>query len=212
MLQHDHFFILTSPGAPVAQRLIDIGLIEGSSNRHPGQGTANRRFFLANSTLELLYVSDAHEADHGRATKLGFSQRLEDNSASPFGLIVRSDPDSDVDPFPGWRYCPLYFADDQCFHVGDNASQLQEPLCICMPANLPRSERPAATENADWHLTELRIDIPVSSASMALQIVTDCAPISLRLDRPHHLELVFNMAQQGQQCDLRPDLPLTIRW
>jgi hypothetical protein len=27
MLQHDHFFILTSPGAPAAQQLIDIGLI-----------------------------------------------------------------------------------------------------------------------------------------------------------------------------------------
>jgi hypothetical protein len=212
MLQHDHFFILTSPGTPAAQRLIDIGLIEGSSNRHPGQGTANRRFFLANSTLELLYVSDVHESDHGPAAKLGFNQRLRDNNASPFGLIVRSDPDSGLSPFPGWRYYPQYFTDDQCFHVGENASQLQEPLCICMPVNLPRSARPATAENADWHLTELRIDIPLPAASLALQTVAKCAPISLRLDRPHHLELVFNKAQQGQQCDLRPDLPMTVRW
>jgi hypothetical protein len=212
MLQHDHFFILTSPGAPAAQRLIDIGLIEGSSNRHPGQGTANRRFFLANSTLELLYVSDAQEADHGPAAKLGFNQRLRDNDASPFGLISRPNLDSTRDPFPGWRYCPQYFADDQCFHVGENASELQEPLCICMPANLPRPASSAIAENADWHLTELRIDIPLSAASIALQSVVECAPISLRFDRPHHIQLVFNAARQGQHCDLRPDLPMTVRW
>ncbi|MDC1288248.1 hypothetical protein N8198_10225 [Gammaproteobacteria bacterium] len=212
MLHHDHFFILTKPGAPAAQRLIDIGLIEGSSNRHPGQGTANRRFFLANSTLELLFVSDSHEADYGRAAKLGFSRRLRDDSASPFGLIARSEAGCDVDPFPGWRYCPQYFADDQCFLVGDNSDQLQEPLCICMPSNLPLLAAPASTENTDWNLTELIIDVPTSSASIALQAVAASAPISLRLGRLHHLELVFNTAQQGQRCDLRTDLPMTIRW
>ena len=30
-------------------RLIRLGLREGSPNQHPGQGTANRRFFFANS-------------------------------------------------------------------------------------------------------------------------------------------------------------------
>jgi hypothetical protein len=118
MLRHDHFFIFTDDAASAAQRLIDIGLLEGSSNRHPGQGTANRRFFLANSLLELLYVCDSHEADHGRAARLGFSRRLRDGSASPFGLIARSEAGLDGDPFPGWRYGPRYFADDQCFCGG----------------------------------------------------------------------------------------------
>jgi hypothetical protein len=212
MLQHDHFFILTDDAATAAQRLIDIGLLEGTNNRHPGQGTANRRFFLANSLLELLYVSDRHEADHGPAAKLEFSRRLREDGASPFGLIARSDPGSDPDPFPGWRYCPEYFADDQCFLVGDNSAQLQEPLCICMPANLPLPAGPASTDNTDWKLTELRIDVPTATASIALQTVAACVPINLRLERPHHLQLVFNAAQQGLQCDLRPDLPLTVRW
>ncbi len=45
-IELDHFFILTDPGAPQAELLTEIGLVEGTPNDHPGQGTANRRFFF----------------------------------------------------------------------------------------------------------------------------------------------------------------------
>ena len=61
----DHVFVLTEPGAEIAERLIDIGMVEGSANTHPGQGTSNRRFFLENFTIELAYVSDENEAKNG---------------------------------------------------------------------------------------------------------------------------------------------------
>jgi len=54
----DHIFVVTSSGAPQADHLSGIGLIEGTSNVHSGQGTANRRFFLDNFTVELLYVNN----------------------------------------------------------------------------------------------------------------------------------------------------------
>jgi len=44
-----------------------MGLTEGTRNDHPGQGTANRRFFFSNTALELLYVSDANEAEEGNS-------------------------------------------------------------------------------------------------------------------------------------------------
>jgi hypothetical protein len=53
-MQLDHFFILTEKFAPEAKLLTDLGLVEGTSNSHPGQGAANRRFFFANTALELL--------------------------------------------------------------------------------------------------------------------------------------------------------------
>jgi hypothetical protein len=58
----DHVLIFASIGAPEAERLIAFGLTEGSPNRHPGQGTANRRFFFDNATLELLWVENPEEA------------------------------------------------------------------------------------------------------------------------------------------------------
>ena len=109
----DHFFILTDPGAPHADLLSRIGLTEGPRNDHPGQGTANRRFFFSNMALELLYVNDANEAANGRGSRLRFPGRAQDTKASPFGLIVRATNESTDVPFPGWRYCPDYFPADQ---------------------------------------------------------------------------------------------------
>ncbi|NET40360.1 MAG: hypothetical protein F6K19_51925 [Cyanothece sp. SIO1E1] len=105
-----HFFILTEPGAPQADLLASTGLIEGSCNDHPGQGTANRRFFFSNTALEFLYIRDVNEAKHGHAKRLRFSERVDNAKASPFGLIVAHDDTEPKNiPFPGWQYCPEYF-------------------------------------------------------------------------------------------------------
>ena len=54
----DHCFILTDVGAPEAELLTEFGFVEGEPNTHPGQGSANRRFFFANAMLELVWVHD----------------------------------------------------------------------------------------------------------------------------------------------------------
>lgn len=48
----DHLFVCCAPGAPEADTLVGLGFHEGSGNTHPGQGTANRRFFFRNAYLE----------------------------------------------------------------------------------------------------------------------------------------------------------------
>lgn len=58
----DHLFLLTDIGAPAADLLVAFGCVEGSSNTHPGQGTANRRFFFHNVMVELLWVDNPAEA------------------------------------------------------------------------------------------------------------------------------------------------------
>ena len=45
----DHVFLWTALDVPEADLLVDFGLTEGPSNVHPGQGTANRRFFFHSS-------------------------------------------------------------------------------------------------------------------------------------------------------------------
>ncbi len=55
----DHVLVCTQVGAPEAEALVDFGLSEGSANRHPGQGTANRRFFFRNAMIELAFVVDS---------------------------------------------------------------------------------------------------------------------------------------------------------
>jgi hypothetical protein len=211
-IELDHFFILTEPGSPQADLVSSIGLIEGTRNIHPGQGTANRRFFFSNSTLEFLYIRDAEEAEKGRGSRLRFTERVTSANASPFGLIVRTASGSTDIPFPGWKYCPEYFRDDQCFHVGESSDVLEEPLCIRMPSNLPQRKHQPRPENPLWTMTELRISVPVVRPSPTLQAVSKCKGVLLRLDEPHRLELVFNGEKEGQSKDMTPDLPLIVRW
>lgn len=211
-IELDHFFILTEPGAPQADLLSGIGLIEGPRNHHPGQGTANRRFFFSNTGLELLYLSDVIEAETGRASRLRVAERARSPGASPFGLIVRSVGNADEAPFSGWKYCPEYFDDDQCFHVGDNSDVLEEPLCICMPTNLPSQELRPPPDNPDRVVTALRVSIPVRKASPTLETVADCRHVALQPNRSHLMELEFNGGIEGKSSDLRPELPLIVRW
>ena len=57
-LRLHHVFIHTAVGAPAARDLLDAGLVEGSPNTHPGQGTANRRFFFESG-----FLSSGREAE-----------------------------------------------------------------------------------------------------------------------------------------------------
>jgi hypothetical protein len=50
----DHVFVCTTPRGEAAELLRRAGLVEGTQNHHPGQGTARRRFFFSNTMLELI--------------------------------------------------------------------------------------------------------------------------------------------------------------
>src|ERR1700759_3284416 len=84
----DHVFICTSAGGSEADQLVAFGLTEGSRNHHPGQGTANRRFFFENAMLELLWVEDAEEARSEAVRRLALWERWSQRNlgASPFGI------------------------------------------------------------------------------------------------------------------------------
>ena len=208
----DHFFILTEPGAPQARLLSDLGLVEGTANSHQGQGTANRRFCFDDAMLELLYVHDAEEAMCGLGNGLRIVDRAAGGIASPFGIIVRSDLESTNPPFHGWSYHPEYFDTGNYFHVGENSDLLEEPLCICMPFNLPAPSVQPVSVDPYTSVTELRISIPANRPSMVLETLAQCKRISLCLGEPHLMEIVFNEKKEGKCADLRPELPLLIQW
>src|SRR5215472_10876439 len=110
-IELDHVFVCTAPGAAKAEKLIQFGLHEGPPNQHEGQGTANRRFGFANAMLELLWVSDAVEAqsERTRRTLLWERWRGREGNASPFGICFRPADSQDTGPpFPAWEYRPLY--------------------------------------------------------------------------------------------------------
>ena len=213
MLTLDHIFIITQPGAELADKLIALGMVEGSSNTHPGQGTANRRFFFDGFVLEFVYVSDAHEAATGAGQRLEVLQRSRNKDASPFGLVARLADGSTEPAFDHWLYYPDYFGEDMCFFVGDNSTQWQEPLCICMPSALPmRSAVPANYANVEWGLTTVEITVPDSGVSPVLEHFSGMEMVDVKAGGGHHLALEFNNRAAGSSADLRPQLPLMLYW
>lgn len=105
----------------------------------------NRRFYFANGMVEFLWVRDAEAAMNVPGRDLGFVERAQDSTASPFGaLLVKQDPANPGAPFPGWTYQPDYFSSPNRFHVGGN---LAEPLDFCAPRIKPKATSPSPVRN-----------------------------------------------------------------
>ena len=219
----DHLFILTNIGAPEAERLLDFGLTEGSSNRHPGQGTANRRFFFGNFMLELLWVCDREEARSPaiRPTHLWERWRDRDLGACPFGLALRYDSDLDSPPFTYWNFQPPYLPEGLSIPVANNAAILTEPFLFSIsfghhPRDLPASRQEPRQHTAGFHeLTRLCLHLPLEKpASPALRAIGDRSLVHLETCSQNTTALVkleFDGGSNGTIFDCRPELPLILR-
>ncbi len=221
-MEIDHAFICTEFGAPAADLLVDFGLSEGESNSHPGQGTANRRFFFDNFMLELLWLADPQEALSERTRPTGLHQRClrSDPAVSPFGLGFRpsrKDGDSGAD-FATWDYRPLYLPDSLAIQAAQNTA-LREPFLFYLPFVQPRDEAASAGREAKRHavgwraLTALAITVvgapPLSEAAQKVAALPSCR---IECGSVPLLELEFDHGTGKQVHDFAPALPLVCRW
>jgi hypothetical protein len=130
-LELDHLFVCSVAGAPEAEKLLHFGLQEAPTNKHPGQGTANRRFALANAMMELLWVSDPAEAQSVATERTLLWDRWSNRqgSASPFGICVRPVDAMANDlapPFSAWKYRPAYLPEPLSMYIGE--AGVEEPM------------------------------------------------------------------------------------
>jgi Glyoxalase-like domain len=138
----DHIFICTKRDAPEAAQLAALGLTEGRSGIHQGQGTANRCFVFHNAYLELIWVHDETEARSPLTERTRLFERWKGrtNVTCPFGICLRPMHSPDATdalhtsalphekPFAGWDYLPQYVPASRPIHIGANSNQLDEPM------------------------------------------------------------------------------------
>jgi hypothetical protein len=209
----DHLFITCSVGAPEAEVLIERGFVEGSPNVHPGQGTANRRFFFTNFMLELLWVTDPLEAaaDAVRCTRLWerWSRRNED--ASRLGIVYGGEPAQGAKlPFTTQSYQPAYLPPPMSIEVVQGLT-LAEPALFWIPSL--RIERPIGNEPIGHkapvrNVTNIAIGLPfVRSLSEAARRVRDVGLLNF-FEAPKPVLEVHFEAEHDALIDCRPDLPL----
>jgi hypothetical protein len=211
----DHVFIMCSPGGPEAGALLRAGLVEGSSNTHPGQGTASRRFFFENMYLELVWVSDAEEVQRELVSRTRLWDRWSrrEAGACPFGLVFRGVTGSPRPPFPTWSYHPPY--SDVAIDIG-LGTPLSEPDLFYFrfprPASALSSE-PTAHAVPLKSLTALRVGIPGpvvrSEAALAAEAT---GLVTFPTADDYVMTLAFDGTAHGRTRDLRPELPLVLAW
>jgi len=197
-LQLHHVFVCASLGAPEAEGLLNEGLIEGSSNTHPGQGTANRRFFFKRGFLELIWVHDERESQSPLTapTKLWDRWSERGRTASPFGLCFSSSEGAgSILPFPSWPYRPDYLSGDRAILFADNLP-LSEPE-VFVP-NWPQGQSTPETEPTDHPLglREMRsvsVGLPdPMSISSSLRAIQDAGLVEIHRSVTHELVIEFS--------------------
>lgn len=210
-MQIDHVFISVSPGGGEAELLRGLGLREGSGNTHPGQGTANRRFFFANAFIELLWIADAEEVANAQTRPTMLRERLsadDTGAASPFGICFRP-----AVPFATWDYTPAYLPPGMTIGIAD--APLSEPMWFYTSAGKAPEQFAADRRQPLDHasglgsITSLRCTMP---SLAALSPAALASGIELAQGDAHLLEISFDHTTRGLSKDFRPALPLIFHY
>lgn len=217
----DHVFVCTNLDAPEATQLVSLGLSEGPSRAHLGQGTANRCFLFQNAYLELIWVHSAEEARSPLTRRTRLLERWTGRAGEtcPFGICLRPVRPSIGSglPFAAWDYSPRYMATSSPIYIGTNSDRLAEPMLFFIesasrPDSWPRKP-PLHHRLGVREVTHLNWTRPTDTPlSPELQAVVDVGFIHVALGRVHAIEICFDNESMGQRASLSPHLPLTLKW
>lgn len=191
-----------------------MGLVEGSPNTHPGQGTANRRFFFERGFLELLWVHDEREAQSPLVapTKLWDRWAARGRAANPFGICLSSAEGVDSNlPFPTWSYRPDYLPDQRRILFADGMP-LSEPEIFIL--DWPQAQSSPRTEPTQHPLglCEMRsvsVGVPdPTSISHTLRAIREAGLVQVHSSATPDLVVEFS-AQKEIRLSV-PPLGLTV--
>ena len=210
----DHVFIAASCDAREMELVCAAGFIEGPAHDHPGQGTASRGVFFENAYLELIWLTDQSVASAPPVARTGLYGRADPgHPSSPFGFGLRCTQDPvPAPPFRAWGYAPPYLPEGSAFRMGVNSEVMSEPLIFVLPwSRTPSWEVPDHPCGAR-RITRVSIAPIPTDPSDALSDFLDLGLVT-PVDRTTRLlELELDEVRQGHECDMRPGLPLVVRW
>lgn len=206
----DHAFVFTAAAAEVAARMTRAGLCEGPANTHPGQGTANRRFFFQGGMIELLYVADVEALTRPELARTGLWPRslFRERDSCPIGLCASEPPDAPESLAPAWDYRPPYLPPGAAIRMADDAHDERRPLLFAVPprtggADVPRDPR---------SISRIELTLPSLPSSYRYAAWLERLGVAVTLGAPSLLTVELDRARTGAALDLRPAASLLLRW
>ena len=211
----DHVFVCCDPDGPEAEALLHAGLVEGSRNVHPGQGTSNRRFFFHGGFVELLWVHDKVEASSPLTSPTRLLQRWESRRTfrCPFGIAFGTNSEEvPPPPFRAWPYRPAYLPDTKSILFAEGTA-LEEPELFYL--GWPNTHESTASQpknhpNGFLRLLSASVGVPAGTHfSDASKAVEAAGLLSFHTSPFFNLHLQFD-GERSKVLDLRPALPLVM--
>jgi len=211
VLEIDHVFCFVDADGDWAERLSRAGLRLDDGIEHPGQGTRNRRLFMPESYLELVWLPDRPGAE---SNPLRLDRRADwrTTGACPFGIGLRGT----LDDTPGgrdafWPYRPPYAPEATIWiHRADEA----HPFIFAFDAtreriarHVPRARYAGTPELInDLSMREIRLTLPIAPPPL----LASTAPPLLWSAGPPHMEIVVDSADE-RDLSVEPTPLLAIR-
>ncbi len=226
LIELDHVYLVVPPGADSAvEALRHVGLVVDTSvSRHDGQGTASMAVFFENAYLELLWVDSSVAVDSlHRLDAADFARAAawRQSGASPVGVglhFLRGTPADLGIPFrldsadrlrPGTAYVLLRQPEESLavdmFIVPDYAA-------VTSWLGRYRSSQPDLFRHpmGARRITRVLIRGQPNQRPRAAEL----APELVRFEEANspHLVVELDGGRRGQTWDLRPGLPLILRY
>jgi Glyoxalase-like domain len=216
----DHVFICTAVNAPEAEALLAFGLVEGSSNAHPGQGTANRRFFFEGGFIELLWVANPLEAQSELTAPTRLWDRWSGSASNknpqicPFGIGLSACGEVAVPPpFESWAYHPRYLpADKSILFAKDTPLSEPELFYLSWPnPQISSATQPKQHKAPLQRMLSVSVGMPwVPNLSAAAQKAVSAGLLKFHTSAAYELVIDFQ-ASEAVTLDLRQSLGLVLR-
>jgi hypothetical protein len=221
-LEVDNLFIFGRPGVPEVELLREAGLVVARDTFwHYGQGTASRSVLFENAYLELMWVTIDDELWAADSTLFKRGQALR-TGTSPFGIGLRGTSDPDSVPFTTTRYAPEWLAPGTAFLLAATNTDLREPDVAVVPPDLVlrpfflwEPERRALVDHplGVRRITGVQVlspDLPENSPTM--RGLEEAGIVQFGHAEGHVLVLELDGGQRGESRDLRPAIPLILRY
>ncbi len=218
-LELDHVVVFTSVDAPEAKTLEALGLQGfGGVTRHGDLGSASTSFFFSNLVyLELLWIHDEEAARRNfEPLTMNTIPRMHwrESGASPINLMLRRRQPGGTDP-PPFSVHSLQLPDGA--FVGFNGEVAAEPCYGVVPeemsfrgfrANIADLPHPLGVK----HLTGVVIAVQANSLSPIARQLEENGLVKFETGSEPLVTLIFDNSAQGKAIDVRPTLPLALKY
>ncbi|HLJ91097.1 MAG TPA: hypothetical protein VKZ53_30115 [Candidatus Angelobacter sp.] len=223
-VEFDHVWIMVSPNAPERAALERAGLqISPDINRHDGQGTASITVEFENAFLELMWPDSTVAVKPGleRAAEKFRNRMLWRSSGwCPIGIGFHRTTTSDESfPFPTWSVTAPWLPEGSAIEMLTPREDTTSPSLFVSPRVLSDKNEQAARASRFDHplgvhrITATRLLSPKTYQPIEpLLYLSKMHALDLQPGNEWTVELTFDNGKKGKTKDLRPNLPLVIRY